>query len=109
ERLDLLATPATTIFYGLRWAPAAGEEGAHPATPPDGVALVAHMGGEAMAVRLPELFPQHPGGWMLRLASPGLELPPQALAGLDPIELRDSQALLLEPQPPFSNSISREK
>nr|WP_254217088.1 glucosylglycerol hydrolase [Synechococcus sp. CCY 9618] len=98
DRLDLLTTPATTIFYGLRRPPLQGEE----AVPPPGfgggsaVALVAHMGGEAMAIRLPELFPDQTAGWSLRLGSPGLEISAGQLLG-EPIILEDSQALLLEP------------
>ncbi len=86
DRLDLLTTPTTTIFYGWRRA---GGEGA-------AVALVAHMGGEPMAIRLPELFPDQTARWSLRLGSPGLEISDAQLAGAS-ITLEDSQALLLEP------------
>ncbi|CAK6689245.1 glucosylglycerol hydrolase [Synechococcus sp. CBW1107] len=91
ERLNLLAIPSTTIFYGLRWEPPITMDPSR-----HGVALVAHMGGETMEVRLQELFPSHCGGWQLLLASPGLELTAVDLAG-DAIALSDSQALLLEP------------
>jgi hypothetical protein len=108
DRLDLITTPSTTIFYGVRRAPQqAGAEAS-------AVVLVAHMGGEPMTVRLPELFPEHfpelstekaaksvPGqavGWSLLLASPGLDVSADQLAGA-PITLNDSQALLLEPLP----------
>ncbi len=88
ERLDLLTTPSTTIFYGMRRAP---EPEAST------VALVAHMGGAAMALGLPELFPEQAGPWRLLLASPGLEPSAAQLAGREPILFQDSQALLLEP------------
>ena len=86
DRLDLLTTPTTTIFYGFRRAPLQAEA----------VALVAHMGGEPMAIRLPELFPDQTAGWSLLLGSPGLEISDAQLLG-EPITLEDSQALLLEP------------
>ncbi|MFQ6538452.1 MULTISPECIES: glucosylglycerol hydrolase [Aphanothece] len=86
ERLDLLTTPCTTIFYGLRRDPQGS----------GAVALVAHMGGEPMAVRLPELFPTHTGGWTLLLASPGLAIDAAHLEG-EAFTLADSQALILEP------------
>ena len=98
ERLDLLTTPSTTIFYGLRRAPA-GEPADDGEAAPEAstVALVAHMGGAAMALGLPELFPEQPGPWRLLLASPGLEPSAVQLAGREPILFQDSQALLLEP------------
>ncbi|EAQ75221.1 MULTISPECIES: glucosylglycerol hydrolase [unclassified Synechococcus] len=98
DRLDLLTTPTTTIFYGLRRAPLQAEPAASQVTSGDGsaVALVAHMGGEAMAIRLPELFPDQTAGWNLLLGSPGLEISGDQLLGA-PITLEDSQALLLEP------------
>jgi hypothetical protein len=86
DRLDLLTTPTTTIFYGFRRPPLQGKA----------VALVAHMGGEAMSIRLPELFPDQSAGWALLLGSPGLEISGAQLNGA-PISLEDSQALLLEP------------
>ena len=112
DRLDLITTPATTIFHGLRRPPAVAEcrfapradssaEGAEPGVEaqPDlsAVALVSHMGGEAMTLGLPELFPFQAGRWRLLLASPGMVCTPAQLAGDKPITLRDSQALLLAP------------
>jgi hypothetical protein len=93
DRLDLLSTPGTTIFYGVRRGPLPGDAASSAGS---AVALVAHMGGEAMAIHLPELFPQRTTGWRLLLSSPGMVISAAQLDGA-PITLEDSQALLLQP------------
>lgn len=68
-----------TLFYGMR------------SHQNQTVAMIAHMGGEPLAVNLTDLLGIKEQEWKIAIASPTLEV-----KTLQSLELQDSQALLLE-------------
>ncbi len=89
DRFNRIHTDHQTVFYGLRTAPAE-------ATTAMQVVMVAHMGGDPLAVTLGDwLQLEDDDRWRVALSSPGVALASPGDA-LKAFELSDSQAVLLE-------------
>jgi hypothetical protein len=91
DRFNKLSHADATIFYGVR---------SNPEDQNEQVAMIAHMGGEPTTLipaKLLQLAPDEPG-WEVAIASPGCAIAPERLH--EPIELKDSQGLLLMQYPP---------
>lgn len=89
DRFNRVSTADQTLFYGLRTAPtepspSAGHQ----------VAMVAHMGGEPFSIALGDWLQINLEEWRLAIVSPGLVI--QDTSSLNTVELKDSQAVLLE-------------
>ena len=86
DRFDKKSEGDCTVFYGVRTNPNNGSEG---------IAMVAHMGGEPMHVKLGEWLGLNLNQWQVAIASPGLDEGGN-LANLNDFELRDSQGILMK-------------
>ena len=89
DRFNRVSTVDQTLFYGLRTAPA--KEGA---STRHQVAMIAHMGGEPLAIALGDWLNINLEEWNLAIVSPGVVL--SDVSRLNTCELKDSQAVLLE-------------
>ncbi|OAB62241.1 alpha-amylase [Leptolyngbya valderiana BDU 20041] len=85
DRFDKYSEGDRTIFYGVRSNPNDGSEG---------IAMVAHMGGEPMKVHLGEWLGINLNQWKVAVASPGLDRDGN-LDDLNSFELKDSEGVLL--------------
>ncbi|NEO87551.1 MAG: alpha-amylase [Spirulina sp. SIO3F2] len=99
DRFNKLSEDDVTLFYGVR---------SNPDDPDECVAMIAHMGGETTRV-IPQTLlhlDESEVMWEVAIASLGLDI--DAIALEEPLELQDSQGILLvtrksEPDTPSSN------
>ncbi|MGB7274533.1 MAG: glucosylglycerol hydrolase [Geitlerinemataceae cyanobacterium] len=89
DRFEKISEGDRTIFYGVRTNPKNGSEG---------IAMVAHMGGDPMTVNLGKWLGLNLEQWQIAVASPGLE-DNGNLEDLNGFELCDSQGLLVTVSP----------
>ncbi|ACB52584.1 unknown [Crocosphaera subtropica ATCC 51142] len=87
DRFNQIQDPEKTLFYGVRY----GDVEEDTESEPYGVAMIAHMRGEPMTVKLGEWLELDLDQWQIAIASPGLKID-----DLTAFELHDSQAVLLE-------------
>ncbi len=89
DRFNRVSTEDQTLFYGLRTAAVENDQSAG-----HQVAMVAHMGGEPFSIALGDWLQIDLDEWNLVITSPGVAV--EKAAALDMLELKDSQAVLLE-------------
>jgi len=86
DRFNRVSTDEQTLFYGLRSAPKS--EGADTTYQ---IAMLVHMGGEALTATPGDWLQIEPDEWTVAIASPGLEID-----DLHSFTMSDSQGILLE-------------
>lgn len=84
DRFNRISDHQRTLFYGLRHAPGAN----HPT-----IAVVTHMSGAPITIRLDELLQLDIDKWKVAIATPNISS--AELKDLSAIELYDSQGILL--------------
>ncbi|NEP17175.1 MAG: alpha-amylase [Leptolyngbya sp. SIO4C1] len=103
DRFNRISDDRRTLFYGLRMQPEAkGSE------TPASVAMVAHMGGEPLKVRLGDWLQLDMDHWRVAIATPDLDIQTD-LKDLYAFELKDSQAVLLEPIDSSAETMAEQK
>ena len=90
DRFNRISDDQRTIFYGYRSEPNPEED------TPDEVVIMTHMGGEPMVVNPGDWLQLNMAEWTVALATPGMSLE-RDLKNLRSFELRDGEAVLLEP------------
>lgn len=95
DRFNKLSEDEATLFYGVR---------SNPDDPDEWVAMIAHMGGNPTQVVPQALLhlDENEGNWEVAIASPGLDA--DAIDLSKPLELQDSQGLLLVTSKPEADS-----
>lgn len=88
DRFNKTGGKNTTVYYGIR---------SNPEDESERVAMVAHMGGDDMTVKLGEWLQLDFEEWEVAIASPGLKV--KDLKDLSELTLKDSQGLLLISKP----------
>ncbi|MDY6937847.1 MAG: glucosylglycerol hydrolase [Cyanobacteriota bacterium] len=86
DRFDKISDRERTVFYGVRSNPNNGSEG---------IAMVAHMGGEPMQVKLGDWLGLNLKQWQVEIASPGIDAE-DGFGDLNAFELHDSQGVLMK-------------
>jgi hypothetical protein len=82
DRFNKTGTKEATVYYGVR---------SNPEDESERIAMIAHMGGEAMTVKVGEWLQLNLSEWDVAIASPGLKI-----QDLSEFELHDSQGVLLK-------------
>lgn len=97
DRFDKYSEGDRTVFYGVRSNPNDGSEG---------IAMVAHMGGDPLTVELREWLGIDLKQWKVAVASPGLDRDGN-LDDPNRFELKDSEGVLFCFSPPERSSQPR--
>ncbi|MGQ4646459.1 glucosylglycerol hydrolase [Lyngbya aestuarii] len=91
DRFNRVSDEERTIFYGLRTQPMEESQQGEPKQ----IAMIAHLGGEPINATIADWLQLDLSEWRVAIASPGIEVGDN-LADLQVLELKDTQALILE-------------